>query len=158
MHRMFDAVFVVVLTGTLGVVSPLSAQTSTVRCTASTYGSTTSTRCSDGSRSTSEQIGSTVYTRDNQGNRSTLDQIGGTGSSRTSTYRDNAGTRGTLDVYGNSATYRDNRGTRMTGETYSDGSASWRVTSPTTVRGGTSSRTGRTTPALIRPPLIPPLK
>jgi hypothetical protein len=154
------------LLGLTAIAAPLGAQ-HTVRCTADTYGTssntTTSTRCSNGMRSTSERIGTTVYTRDNTGYRSTLEEVGstayyrantgvrgtaetyglaaGASSSSTTYYRDNTGRRATVDrydsPYGSTSTYRDNQGTRGTIDVYG------------------SNTFGRFTGSTVAPPLWP---
>lgn len=107
------------------VLAPAAASAQgTVRCSSDTYGNSTYTRCSDGTRSTADRYGSTTYIRDNTGRRATIDTYG-TGSY----YRDNLGTRGTLDTYGTTSYYRDNRGTRATTTTYGTMSTT-RITRP----------------------------
>ena len=138
LHRA-SAVIAVILSTTWGTVA--SAQT--VRCTSDAMGTTTYTRCSDGTRSTADRVGGTAYIRDNTGRRATVDEVGGTSYLRdnrgtrgtmnsysgTSYYRDNQGVRGTLDTYGSTTYYRDNQGSRGTIESYV-GTTTTRLTMP----------------------------
>jgi hypothetical protein len=90
----------------------------TMRCTADGYGTSTYTRCSDGTRGSADRIGTSIYARDGADHRhvrhsdrtrATIDRCG-----NKITYRNNRGTRGTIETYGGTTTQRETRGARMT--------------------------------------------